>query len=100
MTDTSGRPVVKCSGKVMSMRGRKSILDPWGNYLFTVREKMLAFRTTFRGEDQGGNELFEVKNRMSRECFPGRCAGAVRGYSSGLAPPPGRHPRTLEQAQR
>lgn len=51
----------------MSFRGRKTIIDPWGNYLFGLRKRMLAFRSTFIGEDQNGNELFELKNRMSCE---------------------------------
>lgn len=54
----------------MSFRGRKTIIDPWGNYLFGLRKRMLAFRSTFIGEDQNGNELFELKNRMSCESAP------------------------------
>lgn len=67
MTDQAGVPVVKCSGKYWSMRQRKEITDSWGNHLFTLRVKMLALHTTFRGEDQNGNVLFEVKKRMSCE---------------------------------
>lgn len=49
------------------MRGRKTITDAWGNYLFTLREKMMSWRTTYLGEDQNGTVLFELKKKMSCE---------------------------------
>lgn len=52
---------------MMSMRGRKTITDAWGNYLFTIREKIMSWRTTYLGEDQNGTVLFELRNRMSCE---------------------------------
>lgn len=52
---------------MMSLRGRKQITDAWGNYLFTIREKIMSWRTTYLGEDQNGTVLFELRNRMSCE---------------------------------
>lgn len=52
---------------MMSMRGRKTITDAWGNYLFTLREKMMSWRTTYLGEDQNGTVLFELKKKTSCE---------------------------------
>ncbi|WVN85487.1 uncharacterized protein L203_100633 [Cryptococcus depauperatus CBS 7841] len=63
--DTNGNVIVECSGKVMSMRDRKTITDPRGQFLFGLRNKLMSIHKTFIGEDQAENEIFRIRKKLS-----------------------------------
>ncbi|ODO07650.1 hypothetical protein L198_01231 [Cryptococcus wingfieldii CBS 7118] len=61
--DTEGHTVVKCSGKAVSFRDRKEISDAHGNFMFAIRNKLIAIHKTFVGEDKEGNDLFKISKK-------------------------------------
>lgn len=67
-----GYPVLRVKGNCMSLSGRKEVLDAkTGHHLFTIRQKCLAWHTTFYGEDpQTLQDIFWLKGRFSRRCTP------------------------------
>ena len=65
ITDTNGREVCKCKGKVMSISARKIFIDPAGNELFHLKNKLLALNKSFIGESPDGRDLFTVKGKFS-----------------------------------
>ena len=66
ITDTNGRPICMCKGKVMSFSGRKTFSDPRGTELFALKDKKCALSKSFRGVGPNGEELFKVKGHWSR----------------------------------
>ena len=65
ITDTNGREVCKCKGKVLSISGRKIFTDPNGVELFHLRNKMLSIPKSFFGETPDGQEIFKVTGKFS-----------------------------------
>ncbi|OCF42855.1 hypothetical protein I317_03332 [Kwoniella heveanensis CBS 569] len=63
--DTNGYTVVRCHGQAMSFRDRKVIVDANNNFLFGLRNKMLAIHKTFIAESESGTEIFKIRKRMS-----------------------------------
>ncbi|BEI94491.1 uncharacterized protein CcaverHIS019_0700630 [Cutaneotrichosporon cavernicola] len=61
----TGKTVVRCKGKVVSFRDRKNVTDASGNLLFSMRDKLIAFMSTFVAEDARGHELFRVKRNIA-----------------------------------
>jgi len=43
------------------------ITDPNGRVLFHIRNKMIAIRKTYVGEDDNGNEIFRIKKSIGCE---------------------------------
>ena len=66
ITDTNGRPICMCKGKVMSFSGRKTFSDPRGTELFALKDKKCALSKSFRGVGPNGEALFKVKGHWSR----------------------------------
>lgn len=60
ITDTNGRDVCKCKGKVMSISGRKIFTDASGRELFHLKNKLIAINKSFIGEAPDGTDLFTV----------------------------------------
>ena len=65
ITDTNGREVCKCKGKLMSISARKIFVDPQGNELFHLKNKLLALAKSFNGVSPDGRDLFQVKGKFS-----------------------------------
>ena len=64
ITTTTGQPVCKCKGKVLSLHGTKTFTDMSGTDLFTVKKKMIALHKSFVCESPAGHS-FEVKGHFS-----------------------------------
>ncbi|KAF1958157.1 hypothetical protein CC80DRAFT_408753 [Byssothecium circinans] len=62
---TNGTPIVQVEGKVMSLSGRKKVLDMQGNHLFSIRKEHLHIHTTFGIEDPNQAKIMEVKSSFS-----------------------------------
>jgi len=62
---TDGRPILQVKGEVMSLSGRKHVMDMQGNLLFDIRKQLIAFHATYYCEDPKGNQFFEVKSKFS-----------------------------------
>ncbi|WVF71015.1 hypothetical protein IAT40_005811 [Kwoniella sp. CBS 6097] len=63
--DTNGYTVVRCHGQALSWRDRKVIVDANNNFLFGLRNKMMAIHKTFIAENEGGTEIFRIRKRLS-----------------------------------
>jgi uncharacterized protein YxjI len=64
-----GLPIFQVKGEVLSLSGRKHVMDMAGNVLFTIRKKLIALHATFYAEDPNGNTIFEVKGKFSSMSF-------------------------------
>lgn len=65
--DTNGLVVVRCEGRVFSMRDQKAITDVNHRPLFVLKNKLLSIHKTFLAEDPNGREIFRVRKHMSCE---------------------------------
>lgn len=63
----TGQTVIRCQGKMMSLRECKAITDASGRPLFNLRNKMMTIHTTFLAENAAGEEIFRVRKHMSCE---------------------------------
>lgn len=64
ITTTTGTPVCKCKGKLISLHGTKTFTDVAGTELFTVKKKTFALQKSFVCESPHGYS-FEVKGHFS-----------------------------------
>ncbi|KAI3614884.1 duf567 domain protein [Moniliophthora roreri] len=64
---STGYPLVRCRGKIVSARGRKEFCDPYGNPLFIVKRKIkVSANTTYEGYTPDERLLlFTVKTTFS-----------------------------------
>ncbi|KAF4980961.1 hypothetical protein FZEAL_3142 [Fusarium zealandicum] len=58
----NGQPVLKVSGKVMSISGRKSVYDMQGNHLFDIVKELMHIHATYVVQNPQGKKIMEVKN--------------------------------------
>ncbi|RSH77415.1 uncharacterized protein EHS24_003381 [Apiotrichum porosum] len=63
--DTNGNVVVSCNAKMFSIRNKKTITDPNGQFLFGIQKKILRLLSTFVAVDANDNEIFRVKNKIA-----------------------------------
>ncbi|KAF2807588.1 uncharacterized protein BDZ99DRAFT_464522 [Mytilinidion resinicola] len=60
-----GRPVFQVKGDVLSLSGRKHLMDEKGEPIFDIRKEHLTFHTTYYCEDPSGKKIFEVGSKFS-----------------------------------
>jgi uncharacterized protein YxjI len=58
----NGTPIVKVEGKVMSISGRKKMLDMQGNHLCSIVKEHFHIHSTYAVEDPAGGKIMEVKS--------------------------------------
>jgi uncharacterized protein YxjI len=63
----NGTPLIKVEGKLMSISGRKSVMDMAGNRLFDICKEHFHIHSTYACEDPNGQKFFEVKSKFKRE---------------------------------
>lgn len=67
-----GVPLLKVTGNVFSVSGRKKVEDMEHNHLFDIRKEHMHLHTTYLMEDPEGNKICEV--RSSHKCkHPSPC---------------------------
>lgn len=52
---------------MFSIRNKKTITDPNGQFLFGIQKKILRLLSTFVAVDANDNEIFRVKNKIACE---------------------------------
>ncbi|KAF2495288.1 DUF567-domain-containing protein [Lophium mytilinum] len=62
---TDGRAIFQVKGEVMSLSGRKHLMDMSGSPIFDIRKEHLTLHTTYYGEDPSGNKILEVKSKFA-----------------------------------
>lgn len=63
----NGTPILQVEGKVMSISGRKKVMDMQGNHLFSIVKEHFHIHATYAAEGPGGEKLLEVKSGFKRE---------------------------------
>lgn len=63
----NGTPILQVEGKVMSISGRKKVMDMQGNHLFSIVKEHFHIHATYVAESPSGEKLLEVKSSMKRE---------------------------------
>lgn len=61
-----GVPILKVTGTLLSVSGRKKVEDMDRNHLFDIRKEHMHVHTTYVLEDPDGNKICEV--RSSHKC--------------------------------
>jgi len=60
-----GRDILQVKGDVLSLSGRKRVLDMQGAPLFDIRKQLIAFHATYFCENPNGERFFDVKSKFS-----------------------------------
>lgn len=60
-----GRVIIQVKGEMLSLSGRKHVLDAQGVPLFDIRKQHLTLHTTFYCENPQGQKFFQVKSKFS-----------------------------------
>ncbi|KAH6633671.1 tubby C-terminal-like domain-containing protein [Boeremia exigua] len=64
ITLASGAPLLRVSGNVLSLSGRKKVFDEQGVHLFDIVKERWHLHATFRVEDKEGKGLVEVRSEL------------------------------------
>jgi uncharacterized protein YxjI len=64
----NGTPVLQVQGKVLSLTGRKKMMDMQGNHLCSIVKEHFHIHSTYAVEDAKGAKLMEVKSSFKCEC--------------------------------
>jgi uncharacterized protein YxjI len=60
-----GRVVLQVKGEMLSLSGRKHILDADGTQLFDIRKQHVALHATYFAENPQGEKFFTVKSKFA-----------------------------------
>ncbi|OAA55542.1 DUF567 domain containing protein [Niveomyces insectorum RCEF 264] len=60
----NGQPLLNVVGKVLTIKGRKSVYDMGGRHLFDIRQELLHLHPTYVLVDPQGNKIFTLRNRI------------------------------------
>jgi uncharacterized protein YxjI len=63
----NGTPILQVEGKVMSISGRKKVMDMQGTHLFSIVKEHLHIHTTYAVESPAKEKLMNVKSSFARE---------------------------------
>lgn len=64
---TDGRVMFECKGEMLSISGRKHIMDAQGKQLFDIRKELIALHTTYFAENPDKQKIFQVKSKFARK---------------------------------
>ncbi|PYH68085.1 uncharacterized protein BO88DRAFT_343410 [Aspergillus vadensis CBS 113365] len=62
ITFGDGVPLLKVTGALLSVSGRKKVEDMDRNHLFDIRKEHMHVHTTYVMEDPGGNKICEIRS--------------------------------------
>jgi uncharacterized protein YxjI len=66
----NGLDILQVKGDVLSLSGRKHVMDMQGVQLFDIRKQLIAFHTTYFCENPNGERFFDVKSKFSSRSSP------------------------------